>query len=224
MIQATEPLQRPGALLRLDQASGTLKERKYQVAVVAGPDLGVTRPIEGAMKIGSHPDAGLMLKDTTVSRYHVELTARPDGVRVKDLESTNGTYLGGARITEVIVEDQATLSLGKTTLKVSMIEADLGKPEEQAVFGPAIGASKTMKQLFGILDKVSPSDSTVLLLGETGTGKEVMAKAIHAKSKRAYGWQTGKGKDASYTAVLELPPVDSPNTAVRAAIVASAKK
>jgi two-component system, NtrC family, response regulator GlrR len=103
---------------------------------------------------------------------------------VKDLESTNGTYLGGARITEVIVEDQATLSLGKTTLKVSMIEADLGKPAEQAVFGAAIGASRAMKQLFGILDKVSPSDSTVLLLGETGTGKEVMAKAIHAKSKR----------------------------------------
>ena len=183
-MQATEPLQSPTALLRLDRASGTLKERKYQVAIVGGPGTGTTKAIEGSIMVGSHPDAGLSLQDTTVSRYHVELTARPDGVRVKDLESTNGTYLGGTRITEVIVEDQATLSLGKTTLKVSMVEADLGKPEEQATFGPAIGASKTMKQLFGILDKVSPSDSTVLLLGETGTGKEVMAKAIHQKSKR----------------------------------------
>ncbi|MDP1828398.1 MAG: sigma 54-interacting transcriptional regulator [Archangium sp.] len=184
-MQATEPLQSPSALLRLDRASGTLKERKYQVAIVGGPGMGTTRAIEGSLMVGSHPDAGLSLTDTTVSRYHVELIGRPDGVLVKDLESTNGTYLGGARITEVIVEDQATLSLGKTTLKISMIEADLGKPAEQAVFGTAIGASKAMKQLFGILDKVSPSDSTVLLLGETGTGKEVMAKAIHAKSKRA---------------------------------------
>ncbi len=183
-MQATEPLQTPGALLRLDRASGTLKERKYQVAIVGGPGTGTTRAIEGSLTIGSHPDAGLSLADTTVSRYHVELTARPDGVGVRDLESTNGTYLGGTRVTEVIVEDQATLSVGKTTLKVSMIEADLGKPAAQATFGPALGASASMKQLFGILDKVSPTDSTVLLLGETGTGKEVMARAIHLKSKR----------------------------------------
>ncbi|MFZ5440155.1 MAG: sigma 54-interacting transcriptional regulator [Myxococcota bacterium] len=185
-MQATEPLQSPGALLRLDRASGTLKERKYQVAIIGGPGTGTTRAIEGTFTVGSHPDAALCLHDTTVSRYHVELTARPDGVRVRDLESTNGTYLGGARITEVIVEDQAILSVGKTTLKVSMIEADLGKPEAQSSFGPAIGASAAMKQLFGILEKVSPSDSTVLLLGETGTGKEVMARAIHEKSKRAH--------------------------------------
>jgi transcriptional regulator with GAF, ATPase, and Fis domain len=185
MIQATERIQSPGALLRLDRATGTLKERKYQVSVVSGPDAGLTKAIEGSLIVGSHPDAGLSLKDNTVSRYHVELSARPDGVRVKDLESTNGTYLGGTRITEVIVEDQATFSVGKTTLKIGMVEADLGRPEEQSTFGPAIGASPAMRQLFGILEKVAPSDSTVLLLGETGTGKEVLAKAIHAKSKRA---------------------------------------
>ncbi len=184
MINATEPLQRPGALLRLDQRSGTLKERKYQVSVVAGPDLGVTRAIEGAMKIGSHADAGLMLKDTTVSRYHVELLARPDGVRVRDLDSTNGSYMAGARITEVIVEDAAVVTVGKTSLKISMVEEDLGLPAAQSSFGTVIGAAPAMRQLFGILEKVAPTDSTVMLLGETGTGKEVMADSIHARSKR----------------------------------------
>ena len=184
MMNATEPLQRPGALLRLDQRSGTLKERKYQVSVVAGPDLGVTRAIEGAMKIGSHADAGLMLKDTTVSRYHVELLARPDGVRVRDLESTNGSYMAGARIAEVIVEDTAVVTIGKTSLKISMVEEDLGLPAAQSSFGTVIGAASAMRQLFGILEKVAPTDSTVMLLGETGTGKEVMADSIHAKSKR----------------------------------------
>lgn len=184
-MRATEPLQSLGALLRLDRTTGTLKERKYQVSIIGGPNTGTSRAIEGTMTVGSHPDAGLNLTDTTVSRYHVELTARPDGIRVRDLESTNGTYLGGARISEVIVEDQATISVGKTSLKISTMEADLGKPEVQASFGPAIGAAPAMKQLFGMLERVAPSESTVLLLGETGTGKEVLARAIHEKSSRA---------------------------------------
>jgi two-component system, NtrC family, response regulator GlrR len=184
MNLATEPLQHPSALLRLDRATGTLRERKFRVSVVAGPDTGTSKALEGTLIVGTHADAGITLSDTTVSRYHVEFTARPDGVRVKDLESKNGTYLGATRVTEVIVGDQADISVGKTTLRVKMVEADLGKPEAQSSFGPAIGAAPSMKQLFGILEKVSPSDSTVLLLGETGTGKEVLARAIHAKSKR----------------------------------------
>src|SRR5689334_12939504 len=136
------------------------------------------------MKIGSHDDAGLPLTDTTVSRFHVELQPRPEGVLVRDLESKNGTYLGGTRVQEVIVEDQAVITLGKTALKISMVEEDLGLPEAQASFGKVIGNSMAMRQLFGILEKVAPTDSTVLLLGETGTGKEVLAEAIHQKSKR----------------------------------------
>lgn len=185
MAQATQPLQRSSALLRLDRATGTLKERQFRVSVVSGPDKGLLLDFDGTVVIGTHPDAGLTLKDSTISRYHVELAARPDGVRVRDLESTNGTYLGGTRIAEVIVEEEATISLGKTVLKVGMTEADLGTPDEQATFGQAVGASATMKQLFGILERVSQSDSTVLLLGETGTGKEVLARAIHERSRRA---------------------------------------
>jgi two-component system response regulator GlrR len=105
---------------------------------------------------------------------------------VRDLESRNGTWLGGTRVTEVIVEDQATITIGKTTLRVGMAEADLGRPEARSSFGAAVGASPAMKQLFGILERVSPSDSTVLLLGETGTGKEVLARAIHERSTRAH--------------------------------------
>ncbi|MBX7096340.1 MAG: sigma 54-interacting transcriptional regulator [Myxococcaceae bacterium] len=183
-MQATERLESPGALLRLDPTTGTLKERKYQVAVVAGPDQGKSVSIDGSVKIGSHPSAELVLQDTTVSRYHVELQGRPEGVRVRDLESTNGTYLQGTRITEVIVEDQATVMVGKTTLRISMVESDLGLPAAQSSFGTVIGASPAMRQLFGILEKVAPTDSTVMLLGETGTGKEVLAHSLHEKSKR----------------------------------------
>lgn len=53
---------------------------------------------------------------------------------------------------------------------------------------------------------------------------EIFSLAGHAKAKRAYGWKTKEGSEARYTAVLEIPPVDSPNTAVRAAIAAQSKK
>ncbi|MCA3016518.1 MAG: sigma 54-dependent Fis family transcriptional regulator [Myxococcaceae bacterium] len=185
MPQPTERLQSSGALLRFDRASNSLKERKYQVTVTAGPDAGQTRAIDGRLVVGSHPDAGLSLKDTTVSRYHVELDARPDGVLVRDLESTNGTYLAGNRVTEMIVEDRATVTVGKTTLRIGMIEADVGLPAAQGSFGAAIGAAPAMKQLFGLLERVAPTDSTLLLLGETGTGKEVLARAVHQRSRRA---------------------------------------
>ena len=52
---------------------------------------------------------------------------------------------------------------------------------------------------------------------------EVFSLSGHAKAKRAYGWKTGKGMQAKYIAVLEISPVDSPNTAVRAAIVGASQ-
>ena len=193
MAQATQPLQRTSALLRLDRATGTLKERRFRVSVVSGPDAGTVLDFDGIVVIGTHPDAGLTLKDTTISRYHVELTARPDGVRVRDLESTNGTYLGGTRIAEVIVEEEATISLGKTVLKVGMTEADLGKPAEQASFGPAVGAAPVMKQLFGILDRVSTSTPRCCCSARPARARRCMARAIHERSRRAAGpswWST----------------------------------
>ena len=55
-------------------------------------------------------------------------------------------------------------------------------------------------------------------------GVEIFTLHGHAKAKRAYGWKTGEGDAARYTAVLEIPPVDSANTAVRASIVAASRK
>src|SRR5688572_26941203 len=175
----------PTALLRLDQATGTLRERRYRVMVVAGEEAGKSVRLDGTLFVGSHPDAGLRLSDATVSRYHLELQARGDGVLVKDLNSTNGTFIGGARIQEVVVEKEATFLAGKTVLHISLEEKDLGKPEyDKTSFGTVMGQSSAMRQLFGILDRVAASESTVVLLGETGTGKEVLAQALHQASSR----------------------------------------
>jgi two-component system response regulator GlrR len=185
MAQTTVPIERNATLLRYDPRSGTLSSREYSVEVISGPDAGKRAPLSGTLRIGSHPEAGLCLVDPTVSRFHVELEARAEGVRVRDLESRNGTFVSGVRITEAILEgDVGVVDVGKTSLRVAAHEQNLGRPQGAASLGKALGASAAMRQMFGVLERVAPTDSTVVLLGETGTGKEVLAEAIHQASKR----------------------------------------
>ncbi len=58
---------------------------------------------------------------------------------------------------------------------------------EPPVFEGMIGTSPAMKEVFRLIEKVGPTDSTVLIIGESGTGKDLTAKAIHQRSKRAKG-------------------------------------
>jgi transcriptional regulator with GAF, ATPase, and Fis domain len=93
--------------------------------------------------------------------------------------------MSGVRITEAILEgDLGVVDIGKTSLRISAHEQNLGRPAGAASLGKALGASPAMRQMFGVLERVAPTDSTVVLLGETGTGKEVLAEAIHQASKR----------------------------------------
>ncbi|QRK13992.1 sigma 54-dependent Fis family transcriptional regulator [Archangium violaceum] len=171
--------------VRLDSTSGALQLRRYRLSVVSGPDAGHTMLLEDSLVLGSRPRTGMRLSDPAVSREHVELQLREEGVWVRDLGSTNGTYLSGARIREVLVEREATLTVGKSVLRLVLEQADVGPALALPVqFGGAIGQSVRMRQLFGFLERVAEVDSTVLLLGETGTGKEVLAEAIHRASPR----------------------------------------
>jgi transcriptional regulator with GAF, ATPase, and Fis domain len=185
--RSTERIGAKSELLRLDARTGTIRAREYRVTVVAGPDAGVSIPLEGAITVGNHPGAGLVLSDPAVSRHHLELSPRPDGVRVRDLESTNGSYLAGVRIQDAIIElgQQARIALGRTELEIAVQEKDVGPPPKRTRLGSAVGQSEVMQSLFGILERVAPTDATILLLGETGTGKDVLAEAIHRSSHRA---------------------------------------
>jgi two-component system response regulator GlrR len=185
MSQTTVPIRPEHELLRIDPATGSLKTRTYQLSIVAGPDAGRTLPLTGTARVGTHADCEVCLRDETVSRYHVELQSRGDGVRVRDLASTNGTLISGIRIQDAIVEPPVNVRVGKTELRISVNEAEVGLPQGPAAFGGALGTSAAMRRLFGVLQRVAPTDATVLLLGETGTGKEVVARALHAASSRA---------------------------------------
>jgi DNA-binding NtrC family response regulator len=135
--------------------------------------------------VGRSPGCQLVLDDKRASATHLEVVATERGVRVRDLGSTNGTYLGDHRIVEAFFAKPATLRCGAT-----VIELKPGKPERVALskaeqFGRLVGAVPQMRALFERLRVLSPTNLAVLIEGETGTGKELVAGAIHEASDRA---------------------------------------
>ena len=138
--------------------------------------------------IGSAPDRALALHDPKVSRRHLELEVLGDGVRVADLESKNGSFHEGARFREILVGTGAVIRVGDSELQLLSGERGVPMPAADSDrFGGLVGRSLLMRQLFTLLARAAVSDTAVLVNGETGTGKEVCAEAIHARSPRAQG-------------------------------------
>ncbi|MGE0785402.1 MAG: sigma-54-dependent Fis family transcriptional regulator [Sandaracinaceae bacterium] len=163
--------------------------RRLVVRVVSGPDRGKEKRLEsGTMLLGSHPDADLVLTDGTVSRYHAEIALLPGGVRVRDLRSTNGTYVGDSRIEAVVVAPGSEVRLGRT--RVELLPADVPMPEapsDRSSFGRLVGSSRAMRKLYSVLERVAAMDSPVLVWGEPGVGKSEAARAVHERSSRQGG-------------------------------------
>jgi len=176
--------------LLTDDASGALVERRYRLRVVAGPDQGKEHALDaGTTMVGTHADNDLVLSDATVSRYHLEIRMRRDGIEVRDLDTTNGTKHGGVRIGQVILIGPARLRLGKyTEVDVEPIDAGVELAEWTADrFGDVLGSAPAMRRLFALLAKAAATEATILLSGETGTGKEALAEAVHQASRHARG-------------------------------------
>jgi transcriptional regulator with GAF, ATPase, and Fis domain len=144
--------------------------------------------VERRAIVGSMPGADVVIEEPTVSRLHAELELRDDGIWVKDLESTNGTFVGSVRIDRARVPDGAGVRLGAATITVTRTEE---RPATELwtgdSFGPLLGVSAPMRELFARLARVATTDATVLIHGETGSGKELVAQAIHEASRRAAG-------------------------------------
>lgn len=178
-------LENPGALLTLDRATGSLRSRVYHLSVLSGRDEGRAVTLEGPTVVGTALGSTLLLTDEAVSGTHLELTPLAEGVRVRDLGSTNGTFIGGARITEALLGKEATVSVGRTVLRLFIFDEQVAVPELGAELEGVIGKSAAMRRLLAMLRKVATSTSPVVLLGETGTGKEVLARATHRLSARS---------------------------------------
>jgi transcriptional regulator with GAF, ATPase, and Fis domain len=142
----------------------------------------------GRTIIGSAPGADVRIADREMSRLHAELEPTEHGTWIRDLGSRNGSYVENLQVTAALLSEAARLRLGTTELSLRYPTAPTPVelwPKES--YGEVIGASTAMRELFAQMDRVAASDAPVLILGETGTGKELVARAIHGASARASG-------------------------------------
>ena len=148
-------------------------------------------PIEDKpVVLGNGTDVDAPLDDQYVSGRHVELKRTPAGIQIRDLGSRNGTKVHGMAIAEALIESTTTLMLGESQVKVEVHgHFDHGKSASAARgrFGDVLADSPAMHQMFAMGEKLALSDLTVTIHGETGTGKDLLARAMHAASPRKDG-------------------------------------
>lgn len=156
--------------------------------VLSGPDAPKELEAPGfKVAVGTAPDNDLVLSDATVSRYHLELRHLGERILVQDLGSTNGTRSGAVIIDRAQLEGGAALSLGKTLIRVeggATLETELYPAEDLVGF---LGRSSLMREVMNRVAKAAQAKLPVLLVGETGSGKELAARAIHQLSDRRDG-------------------------------------
>lgn len=163
-----------------------LRSRKIRVEVVKGPTAGTVTELPGlGARVGSGKDADLILNDPTVSRHHLTLRIEGDAIRVTDNQSRNGTQLDGVRILDAFARPDAVLVIGSTNLRLRMLDTSIEVPlSTKERFGNMLGRSVPMRRMFGLLERIAPSNMSVLVEGETGTGKELVAEGLHLQSPR----------------------------------------
>ncbi len=158
-------------------ATGLARTRAHQSLALS--IAGARYPIHRSLTVGSAPGADVTLPAKGVSRLHARIEPGADGVWLVDLGSTNGTFVDGVRVTGAMLVDGARVRFGSLDGSVSAdrpVEVRLWPTDR---FGAVLGRSGAMRELFELLSRVAPSDATVLVRGETGTGKELVARALH---------------------------------------------
>jgi two-component system response regulator GlrR len=166
----------------------TLEVRRFTLQVGAGPDAGARHTGSGRVVIGTHPSADMQLADPTLSRFHCEIELVGGRAVVRDLGSRNGTFVDGVSVMEAHLRPGAILTLGKSSVRFDPSSDTVSVPlSERSRFGIAVGGAPPMRALFAVLERVAASEATILLLGETGTGKDVLAESIHRESPRSNG-------------------------------------
>jgi len=166
--------------------SGALKIRCWRVRVLNGEESGLNVMLErGSLLIGSAESNDLMLSDPCVSRAHLELRLLEKGIQIRDLGSSNGVFHKGTRIQESTVQGATVLKVGNTELALEPADKEVEVDTHMERLGAMVGISPEMRKLFGMVMQIAPTNVSVLIEGETGTGKELVAHEIHNFSARA---------------------------------------
>jgi two-component system, NtrC family, response regulator GlrR len=163
--------------------------RQFRLEVVGGADrgLGFSAKRERTT-LGTSLSNDFVLGDRTVSRFHCQISVENGRAILRDLGSHNGTFVNGVRIHEAVLGADALLRIGTNEIRFELADGHFGIPlSSKQRFGRLVGRSSLMRAAFSVLERAAMSDATLLLIGETGTGKDAAAQSIHEASRRRSG-------------------------------------
>jgi transcriptional regulator with GAF, ATPase, and Fis domain len=175
-----------GTRIRREATPATVNLRKCKLVVIKGAQRGTEFVIAAdVIRIGKAPENDLVLADETVSRVHFEIVRDAKGYLVRDMKSTNGTFLDSAEVKEAYLRAGSVIKAGEVELKFTPFEERIEiLPSEKEALGEMVGKSPAMREIFGLVERIAPTDATVLIEGETGTGKDMIARTLHQLSPR----------------------------------------
>lgn len=130
----------------------------------------------------------LLIDDSLVSSHHCEILSQDGGDLLVDRGSRNGTFVNGQRVVEQQLQDGDLIEIGRSLLCYRRADAQIlhelvnGPP---AMIGPSRTHNAELLSLSRNIRAIAPTRESVLLLGETGSGKEIVAQAVHAHSGRS---------------------------------------
>lgn len=167
-------------------------DASYVLSVIEGPDVGKTFQLDASSPtralVGSSPVCTLRLTDPEISRRHAALTITASHVTLIDLDSTNGTTVNGVVVKEVSLQGGEAIRMGRTVLGIQRGQAVQSSNKlETTSFGRILGSSLAMRRLYPAFDTIANGDGPILIEGEAGSGKELLAEELHRASKRAEG-------------------------------------
>ena len=163
--------------------------KKTRLEVVSGPDTGRCLEIVGtSARIGTGPDNDLVLRDATVSRRHCEIVPTSSGVHIRDEGSTNGVVIGAFVVRDATFVGPMQIELGNTKIAITPLSETVDRELlDIDRFGDLLGKHPRMQEVFADLARIAPTELSLLVEGETGTGKELVAESVHRASLRADG-------------------------------------
>jgi two-component system response regulator GlrR len=174
--------------LPAEARSAALSVPTFRLHVASGPDTGqAVCSTSERVVVGTHPSCDLKLTDRLVSRFHCELAVIEGQIVLRDLGSRNGTRVDDVHVREAFPRWRARIAIGESALVLTEMDRVSLDLHPDATFDRLVGSSVPMRRVFALLDRCSASDATVLLEGETGTGKDAVTEAIHRKSDRRDG-------------------------------------